>query len=163
MSNRMRRFLSLLLPLCLVAATMPLPVSARGAQQPPTASLAGVASNSNGQPLANAVVQLRNVANPSQVIGTATTNAAGEYIFTGLPPGTYIVETTNEKGEPTGASEPTVVAEGQAVTGVGITVAVVTGAAAGGGSNLLAILLALIGAAGVAGATAFGVTASPSS
>lgn len=161
MPNRMRRLLSLVLPFCLVATTMPQPVFARAAQQPPTASVAGTVTNSNGQPLANAMVQLRNVADPSQILGTAMTNAAGEYTFTGLMPGTYIVEAINDKSELAGASAPTVVGADAAVTGVNIIVPV-AGAAVGGGSNLLAYLIALIGAAGVAGLTRRGITVSPS-
>jgi len=136
-------------------------IGASTAWAQPMGSIAGVATNQNAQPMANAVVQLRNA--QGQVLGSGTTNAAGEYVFSGVPAGTYTVEVVNEKGEPIGTSSPVTVAADQAVTGVGITVSVVAAAAAGGASSLLAIVLALLGAAGVAGAGAVGIAASPSS
>jgi len=154
MSSLTRRVL-LVLPFCLVAFGA---AATAGAQ--PAGSIAGVVADAAGHPLANATVVLRDAA--GEIKGTALTNAAGEYTFAGVPAGTYSVDTLNDKGQPIGSSGSVSVAADQAVTGVGITVSVVAAAAAGGASALFAVLLALIGAAGVFAAGAVGISASPS-
>jgi Carboxypeptidase regulatory-like domain len=142
-------------------------IAARPGQAPSSASLSGTASDNAGQVRANTGVQLRNVST-GQLVGSTTTNAAGQFSFVGLTPGTYVVEVVNTAGQIVGTSGSVVVSAGAAVTGVGVTTAPATAAAttvaAHGLSRHVTLILGAAAAAGVAGgiAVATGGTASPS-
>jgi len=141
-------------------------IAAPASQAASAASLSGTASDGTGRILSNAVVQLRN-ASSGQLAGTATTNAAGSFSFTGLNPGTYVVEVTNAAGQIVGTSGMVVVGAGAAVTGVGVTASVAKAVATHVGflgPHTLPIVVGVASAAGVAGAieAATGGDASPS-
>jgi hypothetical protein len=62
-----------------------------------TGQIGGVAKGSDQAPLGGTRVQLRNVSN-GQLAGTTTTNNLGEFLFTGLNPGNYVVEVVDAAG-----------------------------------------------------------------
>ena len=147
-----------------------------GGAQAQGASLAGTATSSTGQTVANATVQLRNLAT-GQLAGTTTSNAAGSFGFAGLQAGNYVVEVVNAAGQIIGTSASISVAAGAVITGVTVTAsatavagaagaagaAAAAGATAGGISTAVVITSVAV-AAGVAGAVAVATngTASPS-
>jgi len=139
-------------------------IAAGSGQSASPASLSGTASDATGHALRNTVVQLRNISS-GQLAGRTTTNAAGQFSFAGLPPGTYVVEATNAAGQIVGTSGTVPVSAGAAMTGVGVTASALASVAAPGfiASHSVA-LIAGAAAAGVAGtiAAASGGTASPS-
>jgi len=110
----MRRMLTFALVLF-----MALPATTLLAFGQATGSLAGTASSSSGQGMANATVHLRN-ASTGQLAGTTTTNGAGAYSFTGLPAGQYVVEVVNGSGEIVATSTPVSLAAGSNITGINV-------------------------------------------
>ena len=96
------------------------------------ATLAGTATSTSGQPVANATVMLMQM--PDPVAGTQAaihrkqTDDAGKFSFDGLPPGEYRLQATHPKYLPVrfgsrGTSDPGTLlslSEGQHVTGVGL-------------------------------------------
>lgn len=149
-------------------------LTAASGQVAATGSLSGTASNSSGQPVANTVVQLRNLGT-GQLAGTTTSNGLGHFSFNGLNPGNYAVEVVNSSGQIVGTSASVTVASGAAVTGVGVTASVAVAAAGGapvaagaaatgtaGSTSTAAIVGAAAAAAGVAGAAYTNSAASPS-
>jgi hypothetical protein len=124
-----------------------------------SSSVAGVAKDSAGRPLANTTVRLRNVLT-GQLAGTTRTSIAGSFTFENLASGNYVIETVNAAGRVMAASASVDVAPGAAITGVAVTAPAEAGAqggaaAAGGGSFFTSttgiILLAAIGAGVVTG------------
>jgi hypothetical protein len=144
-------------------------IAARPGQAASSSSVSGTASDASGRALSNAGVQLRNVST-GQLAGSATTNAAGQFSFAGLTPGSYVVEVTNASGQIVGTSGSLAVSAGVAVTSVGVTAAAgpaaaaATTVAAHGVGAHVTLILGAAAAAGVAGgiAVASGGTASPS-
>ena len=146
-----------------------------GGAQAQNASLSGTATSSTGQTVANATVQLRNLAT-GQLAGTTTSNAGGGFAFTGLQAGNYVVEVVNAAGQIIGTSASVSVAAGATVTGVTVTASAAAAGAAGaagaaaaggstaGGISTAVIITSVAVAAGVAGAIAVATngTASPS-
>src|SRR5215470_17429186 len=122
------RFLSALIVLAL-SVTSANVIAARPGQGASTASVSGTASDAAGHVLSNSSVQLRNVST-GQLVGRATTNGLGQFSFSSLPPGTYVVEVANATGQIVGTSGSVVVGAGATVTGVGVTSATATNAAA---------------------------------
>ena len=159
----MRRIVALALASSLTLSSAPL-FAAQG-----TASLAGTATSSSGQSVANATVHLRNLAN-GQIAGTTTSSTTGSFSFAGLQAGNYAVEVVNAAGQIIGTSASIGVAAGATVTGIAVsTSAVLAGAAAGGaaagaaaagagaataGISTAVIVTTAAAAAGVAGAVA---------
>ena len=159
----MRRIVALALASSLTLSSAPL----FAAQA--TASLAGTATSSSGQSVANATVHLRNLAN-GQIAGTTTSSTTGSFSFAGLQAGNYAVEVVNAAGQIIGTSASIGVAAGATVTGIAVsTSAVLAGAAAGGaaagaaaagagaataGISTAVIVTTAAAAAGVAGAVA---------
>ena len=159
----MRRIVALALASSLTLSSAPL----FAAQA--TASLAGTATSSSGQSVANATVHLRNLAN-GQIAGTTTSSTTGSFSFAGLQAGNYAVEVVNAAGQIIGISASIGVAAGATVTGIAVsTSAVLAGAAAGGaaagaaaagagaataGISTAVIVTTAAAAAGVAGAVA---------
>ena len=106
---------------CALGLSSPVGAAPRiGLAQAQGASLAGTATSSTGQTVANATVQLRNLAT-GQLAGTTTSNAAGAFGFTGLQAGNYVVEVVNAAGQIVGTSASVSVAAGAAITGVTVT------------------------------------------
>ena len=141
-------------------------IAARSGQATESASLSGTAADASGRALSNSTVQLRNVST-GKLVGSSMTDAAGQFSFPNLPPGTYVVEVLNAAGQIAGTSAALAVSAGWAMTGVSVTTVATPSAAAGSGhlmSTHAMIILGAAAAAGVAGgiAMASGGTASPS-
>jgi hypothetical protein len=110
-----------------------------------TGEIAGTAVV-GGKPLARVAVRLRNIDNDS-IVANDRTNEKGEYRFTALAAGNYVVETVDDKGVLLGTSTKVTLAAGAMIAG-GVTVSTSAAAAVGG-----------VGAVGAAGAAAGGITA----
>src|SRR5918994_4648702 len=65
-------------------------------------AISGIASV-DGKPLANVTVRLRNV-DTGQLVGNTTANAQGQFSFSGLGPGNFVVETVAANGTILGTS-----------------------------------------------------------
>jgi hypothetical protein len=130
----MRRLTAFALAFGLTLSGVPLVAAPARAGQGQTASLSGTATSSAGQTVANATVQLRNLAT-GQLAGTTTSSATGTFSFSGLPAGNYAVEVVNAAGQIIGTSASIAVAAGATITGVTVTAtAAAAGAAAGAGA-----------------------------
>lgn len=117
--------------------------------------ISGLASV-DGKPLANVTVRLRNV-DTGQLVGNTTANAQGQFSFTGLGPGNFVVETVSSTGTILGTS--TVIAlTATAMVASGITVGTSAAAlaAAGGVGAAAGAAGAGAGAAAAAGGVAAG-------
>jgi hypothetical protein len=154
-----------------------MPVGAYAATKAPaahqgqgTGSLNGVAEGSDRAPLRNYIVRVRNVID-GQLAGTTTSSSAGEFSFTGLQSGNYVVEVVDVAGQVVGLSPTLIVSAGttMSVTISASAAGAITAAAASSGFSLFGLgtigSVAVITAAGVAGVTAVVATrgdASPS-
>jgi Carboxypeptidase regulatory-like domain len=171
----MRRVLSFGLVMAVASMGMPVGVyaatNASAAHQGQgTGSLNGVAAGSDRAPLRNYTVRLRNVAD-GQIAGTTITSGTGEFTFTGLPAGNYVVEVVDAAGQVVGLSPTLIMSPG---TTLSVTISAsaggaITAATASNGFSLFGLgpigSVAVISAAGVAGVTAVVATrgdASPS-
>jgi hypothetical protein len=151
----MKRLLSLALIAALVTVGLP---SATFAGPRLNSSVAGIAKDMAGKPLANTTVRLRNVVT-GQLAGTARTSLSGAFTFENLASGNYIVETVDSAGRIMATSSSLDVAPGATLTGVAVTAPAAAkqpgAAAAGGGSFFTStagiVLLAAIGAGLVTG------------
>jgi hypothetical protein len=101
--------------------------------------ISGVATMPSKGTVAGATVQLRDLTT-KQVIGTAKTNASGQFVFVVDHPGNFVIEILDEKGNVVGTTAPVVLAPGAMVVS-----AIAVSPTAGG---------AAAGAAGAAGAAA---------
>jgi hypothetical protein len=118
-------------------------------------ALTGVAQSADKAPLPNFRVHVRN-ANTGQLAGSTTSNQAGQFSFSTLQPGNYVVEIVDAAGKVVGLSPSISVAAGATVTvTVGATAAGALAAATGGGLSLLGLgPLASVAVAGAASAAA---------
>lgn len=165
MINNLRRVTASALAFTLTFCAAPLfAAPARHAGQAQGASLAGTATSSTGQTVANATVQLRNLAT-GQLAGTTTSSATGTFSFAGLQAGNYAVEVVNAAGQIIGTSASVAVAAGATITGVTVTAsaaalggAAAAGAAGGGaaatGISTAVIITTIAAAGGVVGVVA---------
>jgi hypothetical protein len=145
----MRRILSAFLALAMAIGAQPLLMAAVRTQQ----NLGEVAGTAvvEGKPLNNITVRLRNVDNGS-LVGDMRTNELGQFRFTGLPVGNYVVETVAPNGTMLGTSTRIALVSGAMVaTGVTVTTSAAAAAAVGVGGAA--------GAAGAAGGGAAGAGA----
>ena len=138
-------------------------------------AISGVATV-DGKPLANATVRLRNV-DTGQLVGNTTSNGQGQFSFTGLGPGNFVVETVSANGTILGTSTAialtatamvvtniTVATSAAALAAAGGVGAAVGGGAAGGGLSATAITIGAIAAGlGVTGLIIAMDDSSPSS
>lgn len=142
----MKRLITLFVALAvLVAFSAPLLARAQNIGE-----IAGTAVV-EGRPIVGITVRLRNVDN-GQLVGNTTTNDRGEFRFTGLPVGNYVVETIAKDGSTLLGTSTRIglVAGAMAATGVTVSTSAAAAAAAG---------LTTLGAAGAAGAGAAGAGA----
>lgn len=154
----MRKVFAVVLSVALIVAAMPVPAGAavRGKQavQSQGGSVQGTARNAQQQPLANVTVQLRNV-QTGQIAATGTTSAAGQFSFTNIPAGSYIVEVVDSRGAIVAATAPFAVNAGQvaAVTVTGSAAGALAGGAGGGlfGMGTTGTIVLVAGAAGAIG------------
>jgi len=126
----MKRLLAFTLAVALVLLGVPAPLAA--AQQ--TGSLAGIAKDNGGNPLAGYTVQLRNVGT-GQLAGTTTSAANGAFSFANLPAGTYVIELVDATGKIIAVSVNIPLAAGATLTGIAVTASALgaAGMAAGAG------------------------------
>jgi hypothetical protein len=123
--------------LCAALALSAVPVSLiAAAKARQFGSISGTATV-DGKPLANVTVRLRNV-DTKQFAGTMQADAAGNFNFTGLTAGNYVVETVGANGTILGTST---------VIGLTVTALIAT-------NVLVGTSAAALGAAGGAGAAA---------
>src|SRR3954470_12294746 len=80
-------------------------VKTAGATKQQGGNITGAAKDAQKNSLANSTVRVRN-ATTGQITGTSTSDAAGNFSFTGLPPGNYIVEVVDMAGEDGGVGRP---------------------------------------------------------
>jgi hypothetical protein len=153
----MKRLLALALVVALISIGVP---TSSFAGPRVNSSVAGIAKDTTGRPLANTTVRMRNVVT-GQIAGTTRTSLSGAFTFENLTSGNYIVETVNAAGRVVATSSSLDLAPGAMVTGVAVTApadvaaAAPAGAAATGGSFFSSAsgmaLLAAIGTGTVAG------------
>ena len=114
-------------------------------------TISGIASV-DGKPLANVTVRLRNV-DTGQLVGNTTSNAQGQFSFTGLGPGNFVVETVSANGTILGTSTA-IALTAAAMVATGITVATTAAALAAAGG----VGAAAVGAGAAAGGGALGLS-----
>ena len=163
LESDMRKVLSVALVVAVGIIGVPLSAgaAARSAAPQQGGTLNGVAEGASKQPLPNYTVQVRNVST-GQLAGSTTSNAAGDFSFSGLQAGNYVVEVVNAAGEIVGTSASVAMAAGATVTvGVTATAAGAIASATGGGLSLFGLgPLATVGVISAAGvATVAGVVA----
>lgn len=170
----MRKLLASALCVALSVSVAPVNVIAAGKVVAQTnGAISGVASV-DGKPLANVTVRLRNV-DTGQLVGNTTASGQGQFSFSGLGPGNFVVETVSANGTILGTSTAiTLTTTAMVVSNVtvgtsaaalaaagGVGAAVAGGAAVGGGLSATAITIGAV-AAGL-GATAIIVATNDSS
>lgn len=152
----MRKILASIVCVAFVMAMWPVHLGAAAGTQPQVqargGTVEGIARDASQQPLPRTTVQIRNVAT-GQLVGTQVTGAGGEFLFTGMAAGNYVIEIVDRDGKIIGASVPFSVAEGKASN---VIVSAAAGGAlgsGGGGWGLFGLgktgTLALLAAAGV--------------
>ena len=159
----MRRIPVIALIFALLFSGSPLLAAPAGrATQGTLGTVSGTASNSTGQAIAKATVQLRDVAT-GQLVSTTQSGATGAFTFTGVPAGNFVVEVVNAAGQIIGTSASITVAAGATIAGVAVSVSAAVGAAAAGGISTAVIITTVAVGAGIAGAVALATNdASPS-
>jgi hypothetical protein len=125
---------ALVLALAVVAAPINL-IAAGRALQGGKGQISGVATL-EGKPIPNVKVQLRNV-DSGQLVGNTNANGAGEFSFTGLPEGNYVVETVSSNGIILGRSAVAITAATLVVANLSIGASAAAVAAAGGSAAVL--------------------------
>jgi hypothetical protein len=126
------------------------------APSPAGSTVSGSALRTDFKPLPAATARLRQFDGNGAVLASATTGPSGEFAFSGVPAGNYLIELLDFSGKLVGMAPPFVVAgQGPVVvsvmaSGLGVTAA----SAAGGGFSLFGLgptaSLAVLGAAGAA-------------
>jgi hypothetical protein len=83
-------------------------------------TLSGTAGCSDGSSLANHTVRARDVTT-AQVAATARTNEQGEFMFTGLPAGSYMVEVLSPSNDVIATSAVQTLTDTAGVAGIAVT------------------------------------------
>lgn len=137
----------------LAVSLVPMTASARQA----TGTLNGTAQSAQGQALPNYTVRLRNTQS-GQLAGSQSSNATGQFSFTGLNPSDYVVEIVDSTGNIVGTSTAVTVGAGSTVT-ISVSASALAAAAGGaaGAAGGAAAGGAAAGAAAGAGAAAAGI------
>lgn len=105
------------------AAARPQTVIGATALNTNQASISGVAVTPMGQPLANTLVQARNLLT-GQIGGSTSTASTGHFSILGLSPGSYVIEVVNRAGQIIGTSS---FISAAANTAAAVTVTATTG------------------------------------
>jgi hypothetical protein len=100
-----------------------------------TAAIEGTARGADWAPVAGYTVRVRDI-QTGQLAGSAVTSAAGQFAFSGLEPGKYLLEFVSPAGGIVGASAPMTVAGGATATVTVTETATGSGRAARGRFNL---------------------------
>lgn len=137
--------------LCVALSMMVAPINliAAGRALAQAGAISGVASV-DGKPLANVTVRLRNV-DTGQLVGDTTANAQGQFSFSGLGPGNFVVETVSANGTILGTSTA-IALTAAAMVAAGVTVGTSAAALAAAGG----VAAAGVGAGAGIGAAAGG-------
>jgi hypothetical protein len=122
------------------------------------ASLSGIITTPDGEPIRGGVVRARNLLT-NEIVGSTRTSDKGEYAILNLQPGNYVLELVDDDGAIIGTSAFVAATAGALVSGLTITAASGVLSAAGTTAGLLAAigataargLTAAAAAAGVAG------------
>ncbi len=112
----MKRLTALAIVLVLVGSV---PAVALAAPQGP-GQLTGSVRDAGDRPVANALVRLRNL-DTCAIVVTTTTISGGAYAFTGVAPGSYVVEVIDASGQILSTSAALTVTAGQGLSGVLVT------------------------------------------
>lgn len=155
----LRRFVGFALVVALIVPNIPVfAAPSAGAQTAATGQISGIASDAAGQKMANTTVLAREM-QTAQLVGTTTSDALGQFTFTGLNPGTFVLEVVNAAGKVIATSGAiTLTPAAMAATGLTVTGAA-TAAAVGGGSffastaGILMLAASGVGVMGVVVAT----------
>jgi hypothetical protein len=131
---------ALVLALAVVAAPINLVAAAKKFQN---GQISGTATL-EGKPIPNTTVRLRNI-DTGQLVGTTTSNTAGEFSFTGLPEGNFVVETVSANGTILGTSAVALTAGAMVVANLSIGASAAAVAAAGGAGAVLGTTAAVAG------------------
>ena len=131
---------ALVLALAIAAAPINLIAAGRAFQN---GQISGVASL-EGKPIPNITVRLRNV-DSGQLVGTTTSNAAGEFSFSSLPAGNFVVETVAANGTILGTSAVALTAATMVVANLTVGASAAAVAAAGGAGVVLGTTAAVAG------------------
>lgn len=150
----MRKVFALLVSVAMIVAAVPAGAAVR---QDAPGGVQGTARDAQQQALSNHTVQIRNV-QTGQLAASGTTNAAGQFTFSGLTPGSYVVEVVNAAGEIIGTTAPFSVAAGTMAT-VAVTASAAGALAAAGGAGFGIFGLGTAASAAIIGGVAVGVTA----
>lgn len=128
-----------------------------------TGQISGHAFDLSGRQLARATVRLRNLAT-GLTLGGASSGPAGDFTFSGLRAGNYVVEVGNAAGQVTGTSRVIPLTPGQMIaTGIGVTAATEARAVAIGqapaatGGSFFASTLGIVIIAAVAAGVGIGI------
>jgi hypothetical protein len=132
---------ALVLALAIAAAPINLIAAARAFQ---AGAISGVATL-EGKPIPNVSVRLRNV-DTGQLVGNTTANAAGEFSFSGLPAGNFVVETVAANGTILGTTAVALTAATMVVANLTVGASAAAVAAAGGAGAVLGTTAAVAGA-----------------
>jgi hypothetical protein len=156
----MKKLLASVLCAALAMSATPISLIAAGkALRFQAGQIAGQATV-DGKPLGNVKVRLRNI-DTKQLAGEMQADAAGNFSFTGLPAGNFVVETIGANGTILGTSTVIALTAGALVaTGVLVSTSAAALGAAGGATAVGAAAGALGGGGGFLGlttATAFAV------
>ena len=160
----MRRALALLLVATMVVLGVPLTSQAAALQ--PNGQISGTGRDSGGKPLTGYTVQLRNV-DTGQLVATGKTGALGQFEFTGLNAGNYVVEIVDASGKIIATSAKLGLTAGaMTISGLVITSsgrgAIGAGAAGGSFFATKAGIVLLVAAGGGAAAITYAAVHSPS-
>ena len=154
----MKKLLASTLCLALSLSVAPVNLIAAGRAIAQTNGAISGLATVDGKPLGNVTVRLRNVDNGT-LAGETKANAQGQFSFSGLGPGNYVVETVSANGTILGTSTAIALTSAAMVVAnvtVGTSSALLAGAgvagAAGAGAGLSTTAIVLIGT-GVALAT----------
>ena len=121
-------------------------------------NVTGTARGANTQALPKAMIQIRST-KTGDLFGTTVTNETGEFFFSNVPDGDYVVEVVDESGKILGIGTPFSVAGNTAVsTSVTASASGAAGAFSSGGFSLFGMgpvtSMVVIGAASAASVTA---------
>lgn len=159
----LEHFSKFVLVVALIASSTPAfgrtAVGQSGTAGQTTGQIAGTARDSTGQPMPNTSVRLRSI-ETGRLAGSTTTSSTGQFSFSRLGPGMYVVEVVNAAGNVVATSTTISLAAGaMAATGVTITAsaASATALAGGGAAAFFGSTAGIITLAALAGGIAFGV------